>query len=109
MPEKNRPISVLRYRATQLDASVQVANAIQNEFQCQGSNFIRDIAKLTVVGTGLRSHTGVAIGMFRALRDRNINVELINTSEVRVNVVVDGINGPDGIECLRKEFESAIH
>ncbi len=51
------------------------------------------MAKLSVSGIGLRSHTGVAIRMFQALSEAGINVEMINTSEVRVNVVVDGRDG----------------
>ena len=47
--------------------------------------------------------------MFRALADAAINVEMINTSEVRVNVVVDGSEGQRGLECLRKQFSKALN
>jgi aspartate kinase len=62
------------------------------------------VAKLSVSGVGLRSHTGVGIRMFEALAQAGINVEMINTSEVRVNVVVDGAAGNRGLECLQKAF-----
>ena len=46
--------------------------------------------------------------MFAALAAAEINMEAINTSEVRVNVVVDGAAGPAGLACLRKEFADAL-
>ena len=92
----------------QFAASLEVATQIQQEFKCQGLNYKREIAKLTVSGIGLRSHTGVAIGMFKALHDAKINVDMINTSEVRVNVVVDGCEGQAGLDCLRNQFTNAM-
>jgi aspartate kinase len=65
------------------------------------------VAKLSVSGIGLRSHTGVAIRMFRSLADAGINVEMINTSEVRVNVVVDGTKGHDALAALQEAFADA--
>ena len=65
------------------------------------------VAKLSVSGIGMRSHTGVAIRMFRSLAEAGINVEMINTSEVRVNVVIDGEKGPAGLACLQRAFADA--
>jgi aspartate kinase len=62
------------------------------------------IAKLFVVGVGMRSHTGVARKMFGALAARGINISMINTSEVRVSVVVDRSRGEEALACLREAF-----
>jgi len=62
------------------------------------------IAKLSVSGIGLRSHTGMATGIFQALRDANINLEVINTSEVRINVAVDAKDGEAALERLNERF-----
>jgi len=67
-----------------------------------------DVAKLSVSGIGLRSHTGVAIRMFRALAEAGINIRMINTSEVRVNVVVEGKDGDSGLAALKEAFTDAI-
>jgi aspartate kinase len=64
----------------------------------------RSLAKLSVVGVGMRTHTGVATRMFGALAERGINIALINTSEVRINVATELGQGREGIECLRKAF-----
>ncbi len=62
------------------------------------------LAKLSVKGVGMRTHTGVATRMFGALAERKINIALINTSEVRINVATDFERGQEGIECLRQAF-----
>lgn len=64
----------------------------------------RDIAKLSVLGIGLRTHTGVGEKMFRALADANINVQMISTSEVRISTVVDLNRGEDALNCLIATF-----
>jgi aspartate kinase len=62
------------------------------------------LAKLSVVGVGMRTHTGVATRMFAALAERGININLINTSEVRINVGTDIARGQEGLECLKRAF-----
>jgi aspartate kinase len=62
------------------------------------------LAKLSVIGVGMRTHTGVATRMFAALAERGININLINTSEVRINVGTDIARGRDGLECLKRAF-----
>lgn len=47
------------------------------------------IAKLSVVGVGMKTHSGVAASLFQALADANINIELISTSEIKISVVID--------------------
>ena len=66
------------------------------------------VAKLTVSGIGLRSHTGVAIRMFKALSEADINVKMISTSEVRVNVIVDGDQADKALACLNEAFADVI-
>ena len=63
-----------------------------------------NIAKLYVLGIGMRTHTGVARKMFGALARRGINISMINTSEVRVSVVVDGDRGMEALACLKEAF-----
>ena len=64
-----------------------------------------DIAVLFVYGVGMRTHTGVARKMFGALAERDINIAMINTSEVCVSVVVDKRVGPAALAGLRGAFE----
>ncbi|MBT2185436.1 aspartate kinase [Sphingobium nicotianae] len=48
-----------------------------------------EVAKISVVGVGMRSHAGVAATMFKTLADRGINIEAISTSEIKVSVIID--------------------
>ncbi|MEX1041800.1 MAG: aspartate kinase [Pirellulaceae bacterium] len=66
-------------------------------------------AKLSVSGIGLRSHTGVGIRMFKALSDAGINIDLINTSEVQVNVIIDEEKGPVALAALKEVFAEFCH
>jgi aspartate kinase len=66
-----------------------------------------DIARLIVLGIGMRTHTGVARRMFGALADRGINIALINTSEVCITVVVDRPRGAEALTALRAAFHLA--
>lgn len=47
------------------------------------------IAKVSIVGVGMRSHAGVASSMFKALADENINIQMITTSEIKISVIID--------------------
>ncbi len=91
-----------------LDNSVAVVRRLAASFNCGGVSSSPSIAKLSVSGVGLRSHTSVAIRMFRALAEANINVQMINTSEVRVNVVVDGNQGEQALARLQDAFADVI-
>jgi aspartate kinase len=91
-----------------LEEGVAVAKKLAAEFKASGVTHSPKVAKLSVSGVGLRTHTGVAIRMFRALSEAGINVEMINTSEVRVNVVVDGAQGELGLKQLQAAFADVM-
>lgn len=91
-----------------VDESMAVAQRLSEQFSCTGVTSCPNIAKLSVSGVGLRSHTSVAIRMFRALADVGVNVAMINTSEVRVNVVVNGEEGEQGLESLKAAFGDVL-
>ncbi|MFM7149910.1 MAG: ACT domain-containing protein, partial [Gemmataceae bacterium] len=65
-----------------------------------------NIATVNVLGVGMRTHTGVARRMFGALAARGINIAMINTSEVRLSVVVEKKFGEDACEALKAEFHA---
>ena len=93
---------------TQVSRAVGVAGELARTLGCGHVSHSLEVAKLSVSGIGLRSHTGVAIRMFKALADANINLTMINTSEVRVNVVVDGDSGKQALACLQSKFADVL-
>jgi aspartate kinase len=91
-----------------LAKALKTTEALSKKFNCGPISSAPQVAKLSVSGIGMRSHTGVAIRMFRALAEAGINVEMINTSEVRVNVVVDGAAGKKGLSALQAAFKDTL-
>ena len=62
------------------------------------------IAKISLVGVGMRSHAGIASTMFRALADEGINIRMISTSEIKISVVVDDKYLELGVRALHSAF-----
>ena len=62
------------------------------------------VAKLSVVGVGMRSHSGVAGKMFGLLRDAKVNIQMISTSEIKISVVVEQGQVDDAIRALHAGF-----
>jgi aspartate kinase len=85
-----------------LERTREAARALPGELQVTGD---AGIATVNVVGVGMRTHTGVARRMFGALARRGINIAMINTSEVRLSVVVDRARGEEACACLQEEFQ----
>ena len=64
-----------------------------------------DVAKVSVVGIGMRSHAGVAARMSRALADENINIKVISTSEIKISVLIDRKYMELAVQALHDAFE----
>lgn len=63
-----------------------------------------DVAKVSVVGIGMRSHAGVAAQMFQALRDEGINIKVITTSEIKISVLIDRKYMELAVQALHDTF-----
>ncbi len=63
------------------------------------------IAKLSVVGVGMKTHSGVAATLFQALADANVNIELITTSEIKISVVIDQSRAEDAARAAHAAFQ----
>lgn len=63
-----------------------------------------DVAKVSVVGIGMRSHTGVAATMFKSLADENINIKIIATSEIKISVLIDRKYMELAVQALHDAF-----
>ena len=64
-----------------------------------------DIAKVSLVGTGMKSSPGVAARAFSTLGENQINILAISTSPIRLSVVVDGAQAAAAVRCLHKAFD----
>ena len=73
-----------------LDAARKLLAPIVSEVKAAGLIAKSEVAKLSVVGIGMRSHSGVAARLFECLGKGGINIQLISTSEIKIAVVIDG-------------------
>lgn len=64
----------------------------------------RDVAKVSVIGVGMKSHTGVAETMFNALYEKNINIDVISTSEIKISVLIDADYTELAVRALHTAF-----
>ena len=68
--------------------AMELLNQVAKDIGARQVNGDDKIAKLSIVGVGMRSHAGVASKMFQVLADRSINIQMISTSEIKVSVVI---------------------
>lgn len=67
-------------------------------------NYDDKIAKVSIVGAGMETHAGVASTMFEALYDRQINIQMISTSEIKVSVLIDKRDADLAVEAIHDKF-----
>ena len=65
----------------------------------------KGVAKVSVVGIGMRSHTGVAAKMFKVLSAEGINIKVITTSEIKISVLIDRKYMELAVQALHDAFE----
>ncbi|MGC6443565.1 MAG: aspartate kinase [Rubripirellula sp.] len=94
--------------ATTIDQGVAVARQIQEKHSMGNVQSCGQIAKVTVSGIGLRSHTHVATKLFDQLAAAEINVEMINTSELQVNAVIQTQHLETATNRLREAFSDSL-
>ena len=93
-----------------VDQVLKAERAMQEAREVGSINFhdlIADteVAKVSVVGIGMRSHAGVAAKMFKALSDENVNIKVITTSEIKVSVLIDRKYMELAVQALHDTFE----
>ncbi len=71
----------------------------------ESMEFDKDIVKVSVVGVGMKSHTGVASKAFEALSKENINIEMISTSEIKISMIINEKYGELAVRALHTAYE----
>jgi aspartate kinase len=90
---------------SELKAAVQTAETVARELGAKRVLCDPGIAKVSAVGVGMRSHSGVAARMFKALGDAGINIHMISTSEIRISCVVDEERSEEALKVVHEAFE----
>jgi len=88
-----------------LPVAVRVTEAVAAEIGASGVTPDAEIARLSLVGAGMKTHPGVAATMFEALAQEQVNIEMISTSSIRISCVVRAGDVERGVRALHAAFE----
>jgi len=87
-----------------LSKTKKVVKKIADSIGAGEVRYDENIAKVSVVGIGMRSHSGVAAKMFNALASKKINIAMISTSEIKISCVVSGKDANKAVNAMHKSF-----
>ncbi len=87
-----------------LQKSMDLLAPVIKELQAEAIVGDTNLAKISAVGVGMRSHAGIATTMFRALSEKGINIQMISTSEIKISVTIDKEYTELAVRTLHKAF-----
>lgn len=90
---------------SELNKTIRCARDVSQKVGAGDITVDKDIAKVSIVGIGMRSHSGVAANMFGALAEKGINIEMISTSEIKISCVVKKSLGEAAVRAIHKKFK----
>ena len=82
----------------------RVIEGLKEEIGYRESVSDEKIGKLSIVGVGMRSHSGVAAKMFQTLAKEGVNIDMISTSEIKISVIIDLAKGEPAMRAVHKAF-----
>ncbi len=88
----------------ELEKVKKVIGELVEDLGAEGSKLDDNIAKISLVGAGMRTHPGIAAGMFKTLADNDINIEMISTSPIKISCVVGREDGEKAVKVLHEHF-----
>jgi aspartate kinase len=89
----------------ELPRALDVLESVQKQIGAFDIKSSRDVAKVSVIGIGMRSHAGVAAQMFKALGEKGINILAISTSEIKISVLIDAAYAELAVRTLHSLYE----
>jgi aspartate kinase len=89
----------------ELERALEVLKSAQKQIGAFDIKSSSDVAKVSVIGIGMRSHAGVAAQMFKGLGERGINILAISTSEIKISVLIDAAYAELAVRTLHSLYE----
>ena len=89
---------------TDAKKALKLTEGIAKELSAKGVDMKEDIAKISIVGVGMRTHSGVASQIFETLAKHNVNIMMISTSEIKVSCVIDAKYAELAVRVLHDVF-----
>ena len=90
---------------SETDATGELCKLLAEKIGAQGIEMDSDISKVSIVGVGMRSHTGVAETMFRALAEAKVNIQMITTSEIKISCIIRRADAENALRAVHAAFE----
>ena len=84
--------------------AVEIVRSVQSSVGFEDVAVNDDVAKVSVIGVGMRSHTGVAKLMFQALAEKGVNIQVISTSEIKISVLIDAAYTELAVRALHAAY-----
>ena len=84
--------------------AVEIVRAVQPTVGFEDVQVNEDVAKVSVIGVGMRSHAGVAKSMFSALAEKGVNIQVISTSEIKISVLIDAAYTELAVRALHAAY-----
>ncbi len=88
-----------------LNKAIKVSQAIGNKINAGEIMEDRNVARVSMVGSGMRSHSGIAAKMFKTLANEKINIDMISTSEISVSCIIQQDLADKAVKALHKAFK----
>jgi aspartate kinase len=92
---------------TESRKALKLAREMARDLGARGADLLEDIAKVSIVGVGMKSHSGIAASMFQALAANRINIMMISTSEIKVSCIIEAKYTELAVRVLHDAFELA--
>ena len=86
------------------DRALEIMREVQKDIGFEEVAVDADVAKVSVVGVGMRSHVGVAQSMFKALAEKGVNIQVISTSEIKISVLIDAAYTELAVRALHAAY-----
>ena len=104
--EAAKPVTDLSFTVDEPDLlkAGKVIEGLKKEIGYRSMDVNRSVAKLSIVGVGMRSHSGIAARLFETLAREKINIDMISTSEIKVSVVIDLDKGESAARLVHAAF-----
>ena len=89
---------------SELNKTIKASKDVAGKIGAGDVTVDKDIAKVSIVGIGMKSHSGVAADMFEALAEKSINIEMISTSEIKISCIVKKSLGEAAVRAIHEKF-----
>jgi aspartate kinase len=84
--------------------AVEIVRSLKDQIGFEDVKVNEDVAKVSVIGVGMRSHAGVAKTMFGALAEKGVNIQVISTSEIKISVLIDAAYTELAVRALHAAY-----